>query len=182
MLQAHALRSRGFTIKQIAKHTNHAPSTVHAWLRDFELEREHIVAAIAQDQLLVLLDSQAGLLQLNELHPPQNREQADSRNRQLQSLAALVRELRLVCGVLLRSRNDHVFQWEAPQDLELPAEEVDAVAPLAQLQDLLANLLEPPPSDSEPTESTATEANSSRPIEPNLEISERVGTPSPAHN
>ena len=182
MLQAHALRSRGHTIEQIARATKHAPSTVHAWLSDFEFERENIVAAVAQDQLLVLLHSQAELLRLHELHPPQSREHAESRNRQIQALASLARELRLVCAVLLRARNDHVFQYEKPEDLQLPAHEFDAVQPLAQLQDVLAGLLEPPPMDGEETESHRTEPNPPGQIETNLEISERAETRSPVQD
>jgi hypothetical protein len=182
MLQAHALRSRGFTIEQIAKATNHAPSTVHGWLRDFELEREHIVAAIAQDQLLVLLHSQAELMSLNEQHPPQTAERADSRNRQLQALAALTRELRLVCSVLLRSRHDHVFRYDQPEDIELPVQDLDAVAPIAQLQNLLTDLLESPPQIEEQSESSRTEPNLAAQNERNLEISEHAQPQSPVHN
>ena len=188
MLQAHALRARGFSIAQIARATDHAPSTVHAWLRDFEFEREHIVAAIAQDQLLVLLHSQAELLRLNELDPPKSAEGADSRHRQLQALAALTRELRLVCAVLLRAKHDHAFKYEQPQDLELPAQEFDAVAPVAQLQTLLADLLAPPAEASEAakpdeqTESQRIEPNPPRLSKRNLEVSERPQPRSPAHN
>ena len=185
MLQAHALRARGYTIEQIAKATNHAPSTVHAWLRDFEFEREHIVAALAQDQLLVLLHNQTELLRLHELNPPKTPEHADSRNRQLQALAALTRELRLVCSVLLRAKHDHVFQVETLEDLQLPAKEFDAVAPIAQLQSLLAELLEPlesPGESAEETEFNEPEPNPAIPSERNLEISERPQPRSSAHN
>ena len=188
MLQAHALRARGFSIAQIARATDHAPSTVHAWLRDFEFEREHIVAAIAQDQLLVLLHSQAELLRLNELDPPKSADHADSRHRQLQALAALTRELRLVCAVLLRAKHDHAFKYEQPQDLDLPAQEFDAVAPVAQLQTLLADLLAPPTEAAEAakpdeqTESQRTEPNPPRRSERNLEVSERSQPRSPVHN
>ena len=188
MLQAHALRARGFSIAQIARATDHAPSTVHAWLRDFEFEREHIVAAIAQDQLLVLLHSQAELLRLNELDPPQTADHADSRHRQLQALTALTRELRLVCAVLLRAKHDHAFKYEQPQDLELPAQEFDAVAPVAQLQTLLADLLAPPTEATgaakpdQQTESQRIEPKPPRRSKRNLEVSERTQPRSPAHN
>ena len=191
MLQAHALRARGFSIAQIARATDHAPSTVHAWLRDFEFEREHIVAAIAQDQLLVLLHSQAELLRLNELDPPKSADHADSRHRQLQALTALTRELRLVCAVLLRAKHDHAFKYEQPQDLELPAQEFDAVAPVAQLQTLLADLLTSPAEaveaseaakPDEQTESQRIEPKPSRLSERNLEVSERPQPRSPVHN
>ncbi|MDE2968233.1 MAG: hypothetical protein OXS30_12215 [Chloroflexota bacterium] len=185
MLQAHALRSRGFTIEQIGDATDQAPSTVHTLLRDFELEREHLVAAVAQDQLLVLLHSQAELLRLHELHPPRSPDHADSRNRQLQALAALARELRLVCALLLRSKDDHIFQYEQPEHLELSDQDLDAVEPLAQLQGLLANLLEPPaaaPEIPQETEASRTEPNSSGKIEPDLEVSERPRRQSSVHN
>ena len=185
MLQAHALRARGFTISQIARETDHAPATVHAWLRDFELQREHLVAALAQDQLLVLLHSQTELLRLHELHPPQSPEHAHSRHQQLQTLSALARELRLVCAALLRAKHDHIFQYEGPQDLELSSQDFDAVAPIAQIQTLLAQLLQPPPQDAETdseTESNRIEPNPSGLSERQLEISERAEPQSPVHN
>ena len=132
MLQAHALRARGYTIAQIAELTNHAPSTVHAWLKDLEAKRQYFISAFAQDQLLVLLHDEAELLRHHQLHPPKDAEEAACRNQQIQSYTTVARELRMVCAQLSRTA---LAVYGGPEDEHLTPDEVDAITHATALQE-----------------------------------------------
>ena len=171
MLQAHALRARGYTIAQIAELTKHAPSTVHAWLKDLEAKRQYFISAFAQDQLLVLLHDEAELLRYNQLHPPKDADEAIYRNQQTQTYTAVARELRMVCAQLSRTA---LAVYGGPEDEHLTPDEVDAITHATTLQEQLPDLLQspPPPDNSEQSEATQT----------HLEISEFPETESPVED
>ena len=171
ILQAHALRARGYTIAQIAELTNHAPSTVHAWLKDLEAKRQYFISAFAQDQLLVLLHDEAELLRHHQLNPPKDAEEATSRNQQMQTYTALARELRMVCAQLSRTA---LAVYGGPEDEHLTPDEVDAITHATTLREQLSDRLQPspPPDNSEQSEATQTD----------LEISEFPETESPVED
>ena len=171
MLQAHALRARGYTIAQIAELTKHAPSTVHAWLKDLEAKRQYFISAFAQDQLLVLLHDEAELLRHHQLNPPKDADEATSRHQQMQSYTAVARELRMVCAQLSRTA---LAVYGGPEDEHLTPDEVDAITHATALQEQLPDLLQspPPPDNSEQSEATQT----------HLEISEFPETESPVED
>ena len=51
ILAAHHLDCQGLSLRQIGKQLGRAHSTVHAYLRDFQLHRNHILYTVAADQL-----------------------------------------------------------------------------------------------------------------------------------
>ena len=171
MLQAHALRARGYTIAQIAEQTGHAPSTVHAWLKDLEAKRQYFISAFAQDQLLVLLHDEAELLRHHQLHPPRDAEEAACRNQQIQSYTAVARELRMVCAQLSRTA---LAVYGGPEDEHLTPDEVDAITHATDLQEQLTDHLQPPPPPANSDEPEATQTH--------LEISEFPETESPVED
>ena len=85
IIQAQLLRNQGLTIRQIADRLGCAPSTVHAYLRDFQRYRSHILQSRATAHLV----EQIELL----TQPGQERGQ-------LQERVAATRELRLLFTAL----------------------------------------------------------------------------------
>ena len=51
ILAAHHLDGQGLSLRQIGEQLGRAPSTVHAYLRDFRIHRNHILYTVAADQL-----------------------------------------------------------------------------------------------------------------------------------
>lgn len=74
MLQAYVLRQQGLTYRQIGERMDRAVSTVHGYLRDYELFRSDLIAELAADQIV------SHLLQLADLDDPHHdRRLADIR-------------------------------------------------------------------------------------------------------
>lgn len=91
MLQAYVLRQQGLTYRQIGKRMDRSVSTVHGYLRDYELFRADLIAELAADQIV------SHLLQLADLDDPHHdRRLAD------------IRELRLLLSSLPAFRSGEI--------------------------------------------------------------------------
>ena len=89
ILEAQQLRMQGLTMRQIAECMNCSVSTVHAYLRDFELFRADLIQELAADQLV------AHLIHLGDPDDPRH----DQRRADLH-------ELRLLLTALPQIRRD----------------------------------------------------------------------------
>ena len=85
IMEAHHLRCQGLSLQEIADRLGCARSTVHAYLRDFQLHRAHILETVAADRLA----DQVYLLTQPETEPAQHRQHV-----------ATARELRLLLTAL----------------------------------------------------------------------------------
>ena len=91
MLQAYILRQQGLTYRQIGERMDRAVSTVHGYLRDYELFRSDLIAELAADQIV------CHLLHLADLDDPHHdRRLAD------------IRELRLLLSSLPAFRSGEI--------------------------------------------------------------------------
>ena len=100
IIQAQLLRNQGLSIRQIAERLGCAPSTVHAYLRDFQRHRVYILQSRATAHLV----EQIELL----TEPGQERGQ-------LQERVAATRELRLLFTALPKIEDADERQREQPE-------------------------------------------------------------------
>ncbi|MYA02869.1 MAG: hypothetical protein F4Y35_13905 [Chloroflexi bacterium] len=105
MLQAYVLRQQGLTYRQIGERMDRSVSTVHGYLRDYELFRSDIIAELAADQIV------SHLVQLADLDDPHHdRRLAD------------IRELRLLLSSLPAFRSGEI---ERTGDILQPGVAID---------------------------------------------------------
>ncbi len=105
MLQAYVLRQQGLTYRQIGERMDRAVSTVHGYLRDYELFRSDLIAELAADQIV------SHLVQLADLDDPHHdRRLAD------------IRELRLLLSSLPAFRSGEI---ERTGDILQPGVAID---------------------------------------------------------
>ena len=81
MFEAHHLDCQGLSLRQIGRRLGRAPSTIHAYLKDFQLHRNHVLRTVFAD----LLADQLHILAHPETEPDQHRQ-----------TVAAIRELRLL--------------------------------------------------------------------------------------
>ncbi len=70
MVEAHHFDCQGLSLRQIGRQMDCAPSTVHAYLRDFRLHRNHVLRTVATDQLA----NQVHILTQPQTDPAQHRQ------------------------------------------------------------------------------------------------------------
>ena len=94
MIEAHHLDCQGLSLRQIGAHLGQAHSTVHAYLKDFQRHRDHVLRTVAAD----LLADQLHILTQPETEPDQHRR-----------TVAAIRELRLLLLSLpgIQEHNQH---------------------------------------------------------------------------
>lgn len=81
MFEAHHFDCQGLSLRQIGARLGRAPSTVHAYLKDFQVHRDHVLRTVAAD----LLADQVHILTQPATAPDQHRR-----------TVAAIRELRLL--------------------------------------------------------------------------------------
>ena len=102
MVEAHHFDCQALSLRQIARQMRCAPSTVHAYLRDFRLHRNHVLRTVAADRLA----DQLQCLTQPQTDPAQHRQ-----------TVAATRELRLLL-LNLPAIQQHQ-QIPAPADAEV---------------------------------------------------------------
>ncbi len=152
MFEAHHLDCQGLSLRQIGARLGRAHSTVHAYLKDFQVHRDHVLRTVAADHLA----DQLHILTHPETEPDQHRQAVTT-----------TRELRLLLLNLPVIGEHHHQQFDNAR-----ISEVEAHAPNQTPDEPGLDRTEPDQHSQNPDDSG--------PIETNLDKSEHPAEENPA--